>query len=634
LAAAAEAQGQDTIVVDERAVFRPDSWLLQCCWQRLADSGQFAQALRVARLAAPRQPLAPIHCLHRLSKQIDQHWGLANAVAAELRAMLPLLFGPGTGEPRKEDAERLLFAAAAAANIGERQLATACLERLDQFLKPWDKIMVQPDQRSMLAATVLRIGPHPLTVALIRNALRRFGDAGAHLVLDVTAGAAERLRRAPPQGSQPAASTAAAQMARLLALGVDTFQNASLTSLHSRRLTATVLGQAGLVDEVLAQLTTIANIQSARREGGLSLRQGDPTLLRQVKRPSADADVDFQVYALREAIAALPLRTLSREARLELANRLAGLGNRSDGWTAAGAAATLVELGAIKYAIEVVNKIPENDPTRAEGVISLVRALLTAGEAELAEEQAQKGLAWARAYAGRNPERALTWGLSEVYLEWRQSDRALILLDQWEQPSSFVQRIRDLFGRKLDDDELRNNGLRLRALLQRERTSANDIQRLVGQLAGAAPQLLDGEALVSFLLEDMLQPLLATGRTQLALSVLPVLETALRSGTGEKHAARVSNVANVLLAELAPLAPERLDPSHSRAETDRSQLTPEVQAPIVQFLTGLWRNNSKRGLWQTVHGIHGGLGLVQLLEGPQSVEAIAAYAATVGSSWD
>ena len=105
--------------------------------------------------------------------------------------------------------------------------------------------------------------------------------------------------------------------------------------------------------------------------------------------------MDFQVYTLREAIRALPVRGLSRDARLELANRLAALGNRSDGWTAAGAAATLVELGAVKYGIDVVSKIPDSDPTRSEGVISLVRALLAAGEAELAEEQAQKGLIWA-----------------------------------------------------------------------------------------------------------------------------------------------------------------------------------------------------------------------------------------------
>jgi tetratricopeptide (TPR) repeat protein len=632
LASAAQMQMEDGGVVDERAVFRPDTWLLQCCWQSLADAGEFAHAVHVARLAALRQPLAPIHCLHRLSRQIDHHWGLANAVAAELSGQARALFGRAPADSSREDAERLLFAAATAANIGDRQLAFACLERLDQFAKPWDRTMLQPDQRSMLAQTILRVGPHPLTLALMANALRRFGDAGAHLVLEITAGAAERLRRGGTRGSAPAGATSAAKMGRMLTLGVDTFRNATLTSLHSRRLTATVFGQAGLVDEVLTQLTTIANIQAARREGGLSLRQGDPTLLRQVKRPTADADVDFQVYTLREAIRALPVRGLTREARLELANRLAALGNRSDGWTAAGAAATLVELGAVKYAIEVVSKIPDTDPTRSEGVISLVRALLATGEAELAEEQAQKGLAWARAYPGRNPERALTWGLAEVYLERQQSDRALALLDQWDQPATFVQRMRGIFGRKLNDDELRNGGLRLRALLQRERTTANDIQRLVAQLASAAPQLLEGEALVTYLLDDLLQPLLASGRTKLALTVLPVLGAALRTGTGEKHAARVSNVGGVLATELMPPLAERLDPSRG-SEVEAGVLPPEVRAAIEQFLTDIWRSNAQRGLWQTVHGIHGGLRLVELLEGPESVAAIGAFAAGAGESW-
>jgi hypothetical protein len=632
LTSAVQAQTADSIVVDERAVFRPDTWLLQCCWQSLADAGKLTQALQVARLAAYRQPLATIHCLHRLSQQVDRHWGLANAIAVELEYLAPALFDQPAGAPSSYNAEQLLYAAVSAANIGDRQSAFACLERLDQFAKPWDNIMSHPDQRGRLAETVLRIGPHPLTLALMSNALRRFGDAGAHFVLDITAGAAERLRRATAHAGIPATATGATKMARLLALGVDTFRNASLTSLHSRRLTATVFGQAGMVDEVLAQLTTIANIQAARREGGLSLRQGDPTLLRQVKRPTADADVDFQVYTLREAIRALPLRGLSRDARLELSNRLAALGNRSDGWTAAGAAATLVELGAVKYGVEVVNKIPDNDPTRSEGVISLVRALLAAGEAELAEEQAQKGLIWARAYPGRNPERALTWGLADVYLERRQSDRALALLDQWEQPATFMQRMRGLFGRKLNDDELRNNGLRLRALLQRERTTANEIQRLVGQLLNAAPQLLDGEALVSYLVDDLLRPLLASGRTKLALSVLPVLATALRSGTGEKHAARVGHVAGILAAELVPASPERLDPARDNGDAT-APMAPEARTAIEQFLMDLWRNNAQRGLWQTVHGIHGGLGLVQLLEGPQSVETIANFAATAGSSW-
>ena len=240
LTAAAQAQSPDSVVVDERAVFRPDTWLLQCCWQSLADAGEFIQALRVACLAAPRQPLAPIHCLYRLSKRIDQHWGLANAVAADAGrhgtgAVWPLI----RRSPGGVVAERLLYAAATAANIGERQLAFACLERLDQLLKPWDSILAHPDQRGMLAEIILRVGPHPLTLGLLANALRRFGDAGAHFVLDVTAGAAERLRREPrvqalPTSSTPASSVSTGKMGRLLAVGVDTFRNASLTSLHSR----------------------------------------------------------------------------------------------------------------------------------------------------------------------------------------------------------------------------------------------------------------------------------------------------------------------------------------------------------------------------------------------------------------
>jgi hypothetical protein len=62
-------------------------------------------------------------------------------------------------------------------------------------------------------------------------------------------------------------------------------------------------------------------------------------------------------------------------------------------------------------------------------------------------------------------------------------------------------------------------------------------------------------------------------------------------------------------------------------------LPPEASAAIEQFLATLWRSNQERGLWQTVHGIHGSLALVQLLEGPQSVETIAVYVAEAGGEW-
>ena len=378
------------------------------------------------------------------------------------------------------------------------------LERADQFSRPWDIVIVQPDQRTMLARTILLTGLQPLTKSLLTDALRRYSDAGAEFVLEVVSGASEQLQRSP----------SAKQAAKLLALGVNAFRNATLTSLHGRRLTATVFSQAALVDDVLSELTAIANIQAARRESGLSLRKGDPSVLRQVKRPTADADVDFQVYTMSESVRNMPLRQMPREDRIELSNRLALLGTQSDGWTAAGAASTLVDLGAIKFAVEVVEKIPANDPTRAEGFISLVRGLLEVEEPELADEQVQLGLEWARTYPGRNPERALIWGLAESYLERKQPEKALALLDTWKEPAGFFRQLGRIFSPSMSDDELRNSGLRLRALLMDERSDPRDIQNLVARLRTWAPRLLDGEALVNFLLENMIGPLLESGRTE------------------------------------------------------------------------------------------------------------------------
>ena len=537
---ATQAKGDEASpVIEERAVYRPDSWLIQKCWETLAARGEAEAALQVAQLAGRRQPLAPIQALYRLSQQIDRHLGLANIVGRTLAARAPGLLAPDP-TPGTSVMERLLYAAATAANLGDRYQAFAYLERLDQFEGPWARAIVAPEQRALLAETVFRAGLQPLTAALVATALRRSGDAGAQFVLQITSAAsAELQRRHSP-----------ARMARVLALGVETFRNATLTSLHSRRLTAVALAEAGLVDEVLTQLTAIANIQAARREGGIGLRMGDPALLRQVKRPTADADIDFQVYTIQEVVRALPLRQVSREQRIELANRLAFLGRRSDGWTAASAAATLVVLGAIKFAVEVVDQIPPNDPTRAEGTIELVRGLLRVDEADLAQEQVEKGLAWARAYPGRNPERALVWGIAEVYLEQRRPERALALLATFGEPAGFERWWGDLFGRKRTIDELRTAGLRLRALLQEDAVERKELQRLATELRTWAPRLLEGEALVNYLVQNLLSPLLAAGHTRLGLAVLPPLQDALRSGSGEKHAARVGMAAQVLVREL------------------------------------------------------------------------------------
>ena len=254
---------------------------------------------------------------------------------------------------------------------------------------------------------------HTRLLRLLANALRRFGDAGAHFVWTSLP--------APPNGCVAPPRVQASheldagefvptgKMGRLLAVGVDTFRNASLTSLHSRRLAATVFGQAGLVDEVLAQPTTMANVQAPRREGGLSLRQGDPTLLRQVKRPTADADVDFQVYTLREAMRALPVRGLP--AAIRALNWPTG----SLPWAIAAMAGLRPALpprwwnsAPLSTASTSSAKIPDNDSTTSPKVGSRSFApCWRPAEAECAEEQAQKGLIWHRVHQGQRPFAAL-----------------------------------------------------------------------------------------------------------------------------------------------------------------------------------------------------------------------------------
>jgi hypothetical protein len=603
-----------TAVGEERSVYQPDTWLIQRCWEVLADAGAVQEALAVARLNALRQPLAIHQCLHRLSRQIDRHWGLAAAVAQPLHtAVAPLLRPDARGDAAQTD--QLLYGAATAANLAERTLAFACLERLDQFHQPWQRPIVQPDQRKLLAETVLRSGPHPLTAALIAFAVRRFDDAGAQLVGEISAGASEHLRH----------SSHAPKMARLLALSVAAMRNSTLTTLHARRVAATIFGQAGLVSEVLAQLTTVANIQLARRESGLPGRTPDQPVLRQVKRPNANSDIDFQVHTLCQAVRAMPQARLSSEERIELANQLAMLGGQSDGWTAAGAAATLLELGAVRFAVEMVEKIPAGDPTRVEGVIELVRGLLARGDAALAREQVQKGLTWARAYPGRNPERALIWGIAEIYLERDEPQHALAILDQRRGETGFFNRLRSRFSRKLTDDELHDDGLRLRAWLLQDRVSANELNTLVTRLNTWAPRLLDGEARVSFLVDTMLKPLLLSGRTRLALSLLPTLQDALRTGVGEKHAARVAGVATALAAEFA----RPVDDAVELAEAVPAALPPvapldaATRTALEQFMRSIWQNDAGRGLWQVIHGIEGALPLLLALEGPQAVAQLA-----------
>src|SRR5690606_24378380 len=114
--------------------------------------------------------------------------------------------------------------------------------------------------------------------------------------------------------------------------------------------------------------------------------------------------------------------------------------------------------------------------------------------------------AWARTYNGRNPERALIWGLAEAYLEFGHPARTLALLDEWRDETTFLDRMRQSFSPTLTDDGLRIKRLRLQALLQIEDQSPQMIKEqdeLVLALRTWAPRLLEGENLIDLYADGM-----------------------------------------------------------------------------------------------------------------------------------
>lgn len=626
-ASAATPPADGRVLVEERNVWQPGSWLIQRCWEALADIGAGDEALAVARLAETRHPLAPVQALHRVARQAHLHPLLIPLVNAELARLEPsLLAGQPATSIAEPPSERLLLVAATAARVRNLPLACACLERLDQATGAWMRIFTRSESRAWLAEAVAHIGTHPLTLALVTSAIRRFDDAGAQYLYAAAEHIAD-LGDAAPRHSR-----------RLLLRCVETFQYATLTTLLSRRLAATTLGRVGHIDDVLTQLSYIANVQDARRETGLSAQRDDAILLRQVKRPAANTDVDFQVYTLQQVVAAAPLRDLPREQRIALADQLAFLGVRSDGWTAAGAATTLIELGALKYAVEVVDHIAANDPTRAEGMLSLVRGLLAVDEPMMAAEQAQRALAWARAKPDRNPERAVIWGLAEIYLEQAQPEQALRWLAQWREPVGWRHRIATLWRKPLDDDTLRLQSLRLRALLklgdahappETLRKRGQEIQQGIDQLRAWAPQLLDGEALVNFLLDGLLRPLLAAGQTSQVKALLSDLTEALAATSGNKHAMQVNTVTS-LIAQHLRLA-GHVSPEHE-AETDSSWEHDWAQTAST-FLAELWQKDAQRGPWQIIHSLEGSIPLILALEGADALVTLARTATRQSSLW-
>lgn len=624
---------EQTTLVEERNVWQPNSWLIQRCWETLADAGAGEEALQVARLLETRQPLAPLQAIYRTARQRAQAATGTLLLSQELQRWHYRLFHSQNESANYVD--QLLYVAAVAALLGEEALALACLERIDQASKAWARMVAHPEQREQLATALAHTSPNPLTTQLLTSAIRRFDDAGAQLLYAVTT----QLHQAVLEHQ------ATPVQAKLLVQCIDTVRHATIVHLQSRRIATTILGQAGNVDEVLAQISTIQNVLSAQRATGYNANKDDANLLRQVKRTTADRDVDFLVYTLCNAIEAMPLRQLLREQRIALADQVALWGARSDGWTAASAAATLIDLGAIKYAIAVVDQILPTDPARSEGMLTLVRGLLKMNEPHLAATEAERALAWARTQESRNPERALTWGLAEIYLHYDQPQVALRLLERWREPTlSWQHKVRTFWREEVDDDTLRNSCLRFKALLQLDRQQpspttaqksgdesaiarAKEIQALFRKLQKWAPRLLEGEALVHFYVDNLLQPLLAANIQRQVWELLPQVQAALAITSGNKHAARVAEVAKLFAQQLAATSgPEHQDDSgDAPSSVDRAAL----EAHLETFLADLWANSVQRGIWQTVHSIEGSLPLLLACKGPAALVTIAQNAVTI-----
>ena len=652
-----------------RGIWEPASWLLHAVVEALTASlNQLAggdAALTVAALARPREPLASLRTIHALARRGVTRPELHTLARVQLANQRDGLLAAGLDSllPSETRAEELLLAAAAAIHLEDADLAFACLERLDRTTRGWDTVIVRPDLRTLLAQTLARLDLNPLTTHLVASAARRFDETGVVLLGEIARWAVTDAEEMSEEENflheadlvAPGATPPPFVPPPLLRLCVQTLEETQLVQLHSRRVAATVFARAAQVDAVLDQLAIIAAVQEARRASGLG-READETAFRRVKRPQANADIDFQAYTLQSAIHALPLAHIRYGERVQLAQQMAALGTRSDGWTAAASATALIRLGAIGLAIDVVKSVDASDPTRSEGLIDVVRALLAAGEERVADEQVQAALQWAAVYDGRNPERAITWGLAELFLERHEPSRTLDLLARRVREPSLRERLRNFFRRtgSYSDDELRDGGLRLRALLQQQASApsaelAKEIRILVETLRKAAPRLLEGEALVNFYAEGLLRPLLAAGEADVRALAWPLLDEvgAALAALGGRHAARTAEVSTLLAGQVSrQVAGQVVDSALGDSEviagdeaTDTNMSTVSMaQAPVshealATFLRTLWQRDAERGLWQTVYGIEGGLPLLLALEGPDALVELAQAADMSGAAW-
>ena len=600
---------------NDRQVRQPDSWLIRHCWQALAASGTPEATFSVVDLAGAGEPLSLFRALPILAERAEGDVGLAVALADKLRSVSGLAARPFSGD-RESWAERLLALAYAAARIDDSSLAFACLERLDQQPGIWSTVFARTELRDRLARTVAYAGPHPLTIQLLRNALRHHDEPGGQFLLSVGTLAAQNIR----EERQVSASR------RLLRRCVDTFQNTAIVSLISRRHAAITFGLAGQPEQILEQITIIANVQEARRTSSIyALRDSEQQLVRQVRRPRANADVDFQLYTLKEAVDSLPLESVSLAQRQLLADKVAELGGSSDGWSASAAAGALVKLGAATHAVAINERIDPTDHSRSEAHRVLVAALLQAGDEADAAAQTQAGVHWAQSLAEHHPERLTIWGIVEAYLAQGRAQTALAVLDQ-RRPPRFGVRMRRLFGEKPSEEALREEALRMHAALLSPEGSEDRAVIHLSHVRRWAPGLLEGKALALFYTENVLEPLLSARSDRMLWAFLPDLCRALGGIVSREFPTRVEDVCEKLVRRLT------LRQAEDRDEQDDAAFE-EEQAVLGDFLVQLWEQSAGQSVWQTVYAVGGTLPLIIALAGSEAAMEIAQFAVAEGAGW-
>jgi len=612
---------QTPTISSDRQVRQPDSWLLLRCWQSLAAFGTPEATFAATEMAGKGNLFSLFHALPILADRAEGDVGLAVALAEKLRALRFLLETPNLGN-RENWAERLLAVAYSAARTEDTSLAFACLERMDQQLGIWRAIFARTDLREQLAQTLFFAGPHPLTLQLLRNSLRQYDESGSQFLLSVATLAAQQIR----QERRLSASR------RLLRACVDSFQTTAMTSLVSRKHAAITFGLAGQPQQILEQITIIANVQGARgMSSAYAPRDSDQLLLRQVRRPRANADADFQLYTLKEAVEALPPGAVSGEQRQFLADKMAELGAASDGWSAAAVATALVRLGAAEQSAAINQRIHPTDHSRSEAHRVLVQALLQNGDEAGAAHQAEMGVRWAQSLPEHHPERLTIWGIAEAYLAQGKAQNALSMLDQ-RRPPSFAVRVRRLFGEKPTEETLREEALRLRAaLLQPSDGEAQAILHL-SHIRLWAPGILDGKALALFYIENVLEPLLSMQNDRVFLAFLPDLLRALRGITNREFPTRVEEICDKLVRRLRARQKENVARREAETDQDDPHLL-EEQASLEGFLMQLWEQSVAQGMWQTIYAVGGSLSLVIALAGSDAALEIAQLAVSEGAGW-